>query len=108
VTPYLYPGGREGPLWLAVAAVATVLVVWRIAPAAWRPGHVATAVVAFVAAYLALAAGFESGFNQWLDHDVFERLRGGVDDVATWLVGAGGAFLTLAAVTAVLGKVGNR
>jgi hypothetical protein len=108
VTPYLYPGGREGPLWIAVAVVASLVVSWRIAPAAWRPRHVATVAVASLAAYLALAAGFESGFNNWLDHDVFEQFRGGVDDVATWLVGAGGAFAALAAVTAVLGKVGNR
>jgi hypothetical protein len=108
VTPYLYPGRREGVLWFAVAVIATAITVWRIAPETWRPRLSATVVVACVAAYLALTAGFESGFNQWLDHDVFERFRGGVDDISTWIVGAGGAFVTLASVTAVLGRLRDR
>jgi hypothetical protein len=108
MTPYLYPGRRESVLWLIVAVVATAVVVWRVAPVAWRPRHAPTALVACLAAYLALAAGFESGFNQWLDHEVFERFRGGVDDMATWLVAAAGAFVTLASVTAVLGRLRDR
>jgi hypothetical protein len=98
VTPYLYAGPREAVLWFAVAVLATAIVVWRIAPAAWRPRHAVTVVVACVTAYLAVAAGFESGFIDWIDHDVLERFRGGVDDIATWIVATAGAFAVLGAV----------
>lgn len=98
----MFPGGRSTVMWLLVATVSTAVTAWRLAPASWRPRGVAVPAVAVVAAYLSLDTSFRTGFVQWLDHDVFERLRGGVDDVATWIVAAGGAFVGLALTTFLL------
>ena len=99
--PYLYPGGRNTIMWLFVAIASTALAGWRLAPSAWRPRGPVVPAVAVVVAYLVLVATFRLGFVQWLDHDVFERFRGGVDDVATWLVAAAGAAVGVALVLAV-------
>jgi len=95
----MFPGGRSTVMWLFVATVSTAVTAWRLAPASWRPHGTAVLVAAVTAAYLSLDASFRTGFVQWLDHDVFERLRGGVDDVATWLVAAAGSFVGLALAT---------
>ena len=105
--PYLYPGGRNTVMWLLVALVTTVVTVWRLAPTSWRPQGLLVPAVAVAAAYLALNAGFRSGFVQWLDHEVFERLRGGADDIATWLVACVGAAIGVALVSLV-GQGGRR
>jgi hypothetical protein len=81
---------------LVGVAVLMTLLALAVAPRRWRSGGVVVAVLAVAGAYVAIRLGTESGFDEWLDHDVLEPLGGEVDDVGTWLIALAGALAVLA------------
>lgn len=84
----MFPYERAVAVWLAVAVVATAVSLARLAPGAWRPRGPLVPALCVVVAYLGVSVGYETGFVEWLDHDVFERMGGSLDDLAPWLIGA--------------------
>lgn len=101
---YVVPYARAFQAWTVLAILTTAAALIWLAPARWRPRRPWVAVAAAVTGYLSVSVLYEVGFVEWIDHDVLSPLGGGTDDIATWLVGAGGAL----AVVAVAGAVRRR
>jgi hypothetical protein len=82
---------------IGIAAFGTFLVV-RILPPKHRPSGRLVPALAVLAAFTAIRFGADSGFNEWLDHDVFEKVGGETDDFPTYLVAmvAAGVVLVVA------------
>ena len=80
---------------IALCGLATLLTI-RLVPRSWRPAGVLVPLLAVVVAFVVIRVAAESGFTEWLDHDVLERVGGETDDFPTWLL----AGLSAAAVFA--------
>ena len=84
-----------GVAYVCVAVLMTLLAV-KLAPRRWGTTSVVVGVLAVGGSYIAIRAATETGFNEWLDHDVLEEIGGEVDDLSLWLIALGGAVAVLA------------
>jgi len=81
---------------LVVLAVVATAVALRLLPSSWRPRGVAVPALAAIVAFATVRVAADTGFAEWFDHDVFERIGGETDDFPTWLVAMGSAAVVLA------------
>ena len=84
-----------GVAYVCVAVLMTLLAI-KLAPRRWGATSVVVGVLAVGGSYVAIRVGTETGFNEWLDHDVLEEIGGEVDDLSLWLIALGGALAVLA------------
>ena len=84
---------------LLVLVACATLAVRRLLPARLRPNGAVAPLAAAGAAFAAVRIAADSGFAEWLDHDVFERIGGETDDFPTWLTA-----LVVAGVVLVVAK----
>jgi hypothetical protein len=95
----VFPEGSGGltRIGLVALAILSTLAVRRLLPRRWVPSGWLPLGLAAAVAFLAIRVGADTGFSEWLDHDVFERIGGETDDFPTWLVAGSAAALVLVA-----------